>query len=156
MINFSINQQAPIYKKNNNKQLNSSINSRVSFGIKFGEVDPKKIKNIFDKGANGAKKFKDIFGQGANEAKNSRPITDENDFWRQFFGQPYINQESFDTFRRYGIDLGDMSTLTPEKLKQAYRTLALKYHPDKNPNGLDAIKEINAANSALKKRLGVK
>lgn len=43
-------------------------------------------------------------------------------------------------------------TATPEDIKKTYRKLALKYHPDKNPNNLEAaekFKEVNRANSIL-------
>ncbi|XP_027706398.1 dnaJ homolog subfamily C member 5G [Vombatus ursinus] len=55
-----------------------------------------------------------------------------------------------------GETLYDMLELpqgaTPEEIRKAYRRLALKYHPDKNPEDPDAaerFKEINAAHSIL-------
>ncbi|MEO5657743.1 MAG: molecular chaperone DnaJ [Nitrospiria bacterium] len=56
------------------------------------------------------------------------------------------------TSRDYYDLLGVSRTATDEELKKAYRKLALKYHPDKNPGDQAAethFKEINAAYSVL-------
>ncbi|KAM7355676.1 cysteine string protein isoform 2-T2 [Cochliomyia hominivorax] len=48
--------------------------------------------------------------------------------------------------------LGLPKTATPEDIKKTYRKLALKYHPDKNPDNVDAaekFKEVNRAHSIL-------
>ena len=55
-------------------------------------------------------------------------------------------------FKDYYATLGVAKTATPKELKQAYRKLARKHHPDVNPGDKSAeakFKEINEANEVL-------
>ena len=55
-------------------------------------------------------------------------------------------------FKDYYSVLGLTKSAKPEEIKKAYRTLAQKYHPDKNPGDAKAeekFKEINEANQVL-------
>lgn len=55
-------------------------------------------------------------------------------------------------YKDYYKILGVEKTATIEQIKKAYRKLAIKYHPDKNPNDKKAeekFKEINEANDVL-------
>ncbi len=55
-------------------------------------------------------------------------------------------------FKDYYKILGVSKSATPDEIKKAYRKLAVKYHPDKNPNDKTAeekFKEVNEANDVL-------
>lgn len=45
--------------------------------------------------------------------------------------------------------LGLTPPVTEQEIKKTYRSLALKYHPDKNPNGAEKFIKITAAYEAL-------
>ena len=55
-------------------------------------------------------------------------------------------------YKDYYKVLGINRTATPEEIKKAYRKLAMKYHPDRNPDNKlaeDKFKDLNEANEVL-------
>jgi len=52
-----------------------------------------------------------------------------------------------EAFNILGIPAGN---ITNEEIKQAYRKAAQKYHPDRNPAGLEMMQAINAAYEVIK------
>ena len=55
-------------------------------------------------------------------------------------------------FKDYYKILGVERNASADDIKKAYRKLAIKYHPDKNPNNKaseEKFKEINEANEVL-------
>jgi uncharacterized membrane protein len=50
--------------------------------------------------------------------------------------------------------LGLAGEITPETVRDAYRRAAMKYHPDRNPAGLEMMQAVNAAYEALKEFSG--
>lgn len=51
--------------------------------------------------------------------------------------------------------LGLTGEYNPEIIKTAYRKACSKYHPDKNPAGLEMMKMVNQAYDALRDETGV-
>ena len=52
------------------------------------------------------------------------------------------------------LGLPDDARVSPNKVRQSYRKLAKKYHPDKNPAGADHFRKIHAAYEVLAARRG--
>ena len=52
-----------------------------------------------------------------------------------------------DALNTLGLNAG---TVTLDEVKKAYRLACMKYHPDRNPAGLETMKAVNAAMDMLK------
>lgn len=96
-------------------------------------------------------------------------VTGQQQFWEEYFNRTYSSYENYNSgttikkqdilvessniFKQYGEDLGDLNSLTKDKLRKAYHNLAIKYHPDRHPEDKpkaeEIFKAINNANKAL-------
>lgn len=151
---------------NKNYLLNQPTKDSVSFSGFSGIKKPFILEKIRDpKMDEIIARLKKINDAKTNFKFNNEKSEDFSKFWEQRgyrFEQggtarkQAIEQESMGIFKQYGEDLGDISTLTEEKLKKAYRALAMKYHPDRDPDDKEAFKAINAANDALIKHISSK
>ena len=50
--------------------------------------------------------------------------------------------------RDYYEVLGVQKSATPEEIKKAYRKMAMKYHPDRNPDNMEAEVKFKAVGEA--------
>lgn len=73
------------------------------------------------------------------------------DYWRKLMkgGIDKLNNQEAYTL------LGADRSTTPAELKKLYRKLAIKFHPDKNPDGQEMFQKINEAYEHLTKNQGV-
>ncbi|TDX00455.1 J domain-containing protein [Dinghuibacter silviterrae] len=51
--------------------------------------------------------------------------------------------------KNYYIILGVLPTATPEEIKSAYRKRSMQYHPDRNPEGDELMRDLNEAYTVL-------
>jgi DnaJ-class molecular chaperone len=64
------------------------------------------------------------------------------------YGRPVSYNRSMDS-KDYYKTLDVSEGATPAEIKKAYRNLAFRYHPDKNPGNQELMKEINEAYAVL-------
>lgn len=153
-------------KKENFSKIFNKYTNRAKNNFKYlfniGEQNPKDEFNQFNEfWENYFKKKREQFGKEKNfkYSFEDRYKSSSNNSSGRGYVKADVTSASLEIFKTYGIDLGDLSTLTPEKLKKAYRTLALSHHPDRNPDNQaakEAFQAINEANEVLKNHLGVK
>lgn len=104
-----------------------------------------------------AKDFKNE--PNAESFHNDIPFGEKTNQHSTSSAKPKVTYEhpGISVFKKYGQDLGDVSTLSKESLKKAYIELVKKHHPDANKGNETAaneiLKEINHARDLLIKEI---
>ncbi len=63
-------------------------------------------------------------------------------------GEPYNSGEEFEGVGNYYEVLGVVENASSAEIQAAYRTLALRYHPDRNPGNVEAEEKFRQATKA--------